>query len=191
MPESKNVAKKGHVSKPLLAAIIATILLIIFIVIALLLAPGDVIPEFSLTDQNGDWDAQAQGKIAVFDDTIQPGSEGTYKFIIKNETEGNLIYGFKLSEYLNNDNVDVNPFMQYRIKLDNVYLGDGDWHYVGIDYNDMEILPGTEHLMTLEWRWPYEIDETGNANDTLVGRTGGSLSVHIFVWAEISAESLW
>lgn len=188
MPETNNAAKHGHFSKPVFAAIIATILLIMFIVVALLLAPSEAIPEFSITDQNGDWDAQAQGKIAVFPSTIQPESKGTYKFVIKNESTKMLSYGFRLSEYLNNDNVDVNPFMQYRLKTDNIYLGDGDWHYVGVDYNDIEILPGTEHMMYLEWRWPYHIDEEHDANDTLVGVAGGTLSVHIFIWAEVVEE---
>lgn len=191
MPETQNAPKKGRVLKPLLAAIIATILLIIFIVVALLLAPSEAIPEFAINDQNGDWDAQAQGKIAVFDDKIYPSYEGDYQFIIKNESEQNLEYGFRLSEYLNNLNVDANPFMMYRLKRDNQYLGDGQYHYVGVDYGMMTIEPGSEHRFTLEFIWPYEIDDEHNANDTLIGVAGGKLSVHIFIWAEVSEEIIW
>lgn len=191
MSKSRKAAKIGHVSKPVLVAIIATVLLISFIVIALILEPQDPVPVFNLTDQNGDWDAQAQGKIAVFDEKIHPGSEGEYKFIIKNESEANLVYGFRLSEYLNNKNSDAKAFMEYRLKTDNIYLGDGEWHLVGMDYSNIEILPGTEHLMTLEWRWPFEIDDPNDENDTLIGITGGELSVHIFVWATVSEEELW
>lgn len=166
--------------------IIATVLLIIFLIIALLLAPGDHIPTFSITDQMGDWDAQAQGKIAVFDDIIEPSAEGEYTFVIKNESDVKLSYGFRLSEYLNNNTVKVNPFMQYRVRRDNQYLGDGEWHYVGFDYANLEILSGSEQEMALEWRWPYEIDEDHDANDTLIGVAGGTLSVHIFIWAEVA-----
>lgn len=190
MPKTNSTAKKGRVSKPALAAIIATVLLMIFIVVALLLEPVEAIPEFNITDQGGEW--KAQGTIAVFDDTIQPKSEGTYKFIIKSECTEVLEYGFRLSEYINADNIDnVNPFMQYRLKVDNLYLGDGDWHYVGMNYNGIEILPGTEHLMTLEWRWPFEIDDEHDKNDTLIGRAGGKLSVEIFIWAEVVVEEIW
>lgn len=202
MPENKNATKKGRVSKPLLAAIIATILLIIFIVVALLLAPGDLIPEFSLTDQNGDWDAQAQGKIAVFDKTIEPGSKGEYDFIITNETAENLKYGFKLTEYLNTSEVTARSFMKYRLKVDNVYLDDGEWRDAGfkyfeynpdslLDYNGIKIISGTKHLMTLEWWWPYEIDDVHDQNDTLIGVAGGELSIHIFIWAEVAEEIIW
>lgn len=191
MPNSQKATKLGHFSKPILATIIATVLLIIFIVVALLLAPGDTIPEFSITDQNGDWDAQDQGKIAVFNDKIHPDAKGEYKFIIKNETAETLMYGFRLSEYLGNLNVDADPFMMYRIKTDNIYLGDGEYHFVGANYAEIEILPGSEHIMTLEWWWPFELDKEHDANDTLVGIAGGKLSVHIFIWAEVVPEEIW
>lgn len=188
MPESNKSAKRGHFSRPLLVAIIGTVVLIIFIIIAILLAPVEVLPEFSLRDQNGDWDAQDQGTIAVFDDIIAPGDGGAYKFIIKNDTTENLKYSFKLDEILNT-NGNVEPFMLYRLKYNDVYLDD-DYHQVGFVYGDIEIRPGSEHTMTLEWLWPFEIDDEHNVNDTLVGVIGGKLSVHIFIWAEI-VEELW
>lgn len=191
MPETKQPAKRGHVSKPLLVTIIATVLLIVFIVLALLIAPTDQVPTFTLTDQNGDWQLQDQGQIGVFDNKIQPDSHGEYKFVIKNETEATLMYGFKLSEYLGNLNVDAEPFMLYRIKFDNKYIDSEDWHYVGLNYNGIEILPGSEHIMTLEWHWPFYTDGEHDENDTRIGMAAGKLSVHIFIWAEVLPEDLW
>lgn len=163
-----------------LMAIIATILVIIFIVVALILAPDALIPEFEITDQNGEW--KAQGKIAIFDEKIKPGSEGEYKFIIKNESDVNLVYGFKLTEYFGNMNENTNPFMQYRLKVDNIPIDD-QWHHVGLDYDNIEILSGSKHLLTLEWRWPFENGKDGN--DTLIGSTQGQLSVWLDLWAEV------
>lgn len=195
-------ALKGtrHISKPIMVLIIATTLLGIFIVAALLLVPGPQIPIFRVMDQNGDWDAQAQGKIAVFDDMIAPGSHGEYKFIIKNDAEGDLRFGFKLEEYLNNappsQTDDYYAFMEYRLKMDNVPLGDYEWHKVGyydwaINVADFGILKDKEHLMTLEWRWPFDIDGEHDEKDTLLGTLGGKLSIHIFIWAENVDEGLW
>lgn len=188
MPNSQKAAKGGRISKPLMVMIIATTLLIIFIVVALLFEPQASIPEFNIYDQNGDWDAQAQGKIAVFDDTIYPGLDGEYEFKIKNVSDTKLSYGFRLTEYLNNTNFDAKSFMMYRLKMDGVPLGDYSWQRVGFDYSEMEIEAGSEHRMTLEWWWPFDENDE---NDTLIGRTGGSLSVHIFIWAEVVEDVEW
>lgn len=192
MAKSQSNPKKKSSLRALLVMIVATVVLIIFLVIALLLVPQSAIPEFAITDQNGDWDAQAQGKIAVFDDKIYPSYEGKYEFIIRNESKATLEYGFRLSEYLNNLNVDnVSPFMMYRLKTENIYLGDGEYHYTGVDYGLITIEPGSEHRMTLEFIWPYEIDDEHDTKDTLLGVAGGKLSVHIFIWASVVEEEVW
>lgn len=160
--------------------LVAIIMVVIFVVLALLFAPKPSIPEFEITDQGGEW--RAQGEIAVFDDKIQPGSEGEYKFAIKNESDAYLRYGFKLSEYIGNINQDANPFMQYRLKVDNIPLDD-EWHYVGLNYADISIAPGSKNIVTLEWRWPFESGK--DDNDTLVGFDQGQLSVWLFLWAEV------
>lgn len=163
-----------------LMCIIATILIIIFIVVAFVIAPKASIPEFEITDQQGEW--KAQGKIAVFDDKIMPGSEGQYQFIIKNDSEHKLRYGFNLSENIGNINQNANPFMQYRLKIDNIVVSE-QWQYAGFDYSEIEILSGSKHLVTLEWRWPFEGGNDGN--DTLVGFTDGQLSVWMNLLAEV------
>lgn len=179
MSKSQNI-KKNPALIVILMCIIATILIIVFFVVALIFAPKSSFPEFDITDQNGEW--KAQGKIAVFDDKIKPGSEGEYKFVIKNDNDEQLRYEFKLTEFIGDVNQDVNPFMQYRLKVDNIPIDD-QWHYAGVDYNNIVILPGSKHLITLEWRWPFE---NGNDNnDTLVGRTEGKLSVWMYLKAVV------
>lgn len=187
MPKSQSKPNNnGNVIKPLIVLIVALIIITIFIILALLLAPKATIPAFSITDRKGSW--EAQGQVGVFDDTVQPGSEGVYNFILKNESKGSLRYGINLKEYLFDVNYSANSFMQYRLKMNGVNLDDKDdaWHYIGdIDYYNIIILPGTEQLMTLEWRWPYEIDDEHDKYDTAVGRAGGKISVVFFVWAEV------
>lgn len=188
MPKSQ--AKQRPTLKPLAIVLAAVIIITIFIILALLLAPGDSLPEFEITDQNGVW--RSQGPLVVFDDLIKPGSKGEYKFIIRNESDADLSYGIRLSEYLDNINHDAEAFMLYRLKVGNIYIDNSDWHQVDykynnvLDYNEIIILPGSEQLMTLEWWWPFESGR--DENDTLIGTTGGKLSVTFFLWAEVVEE---
>lgn len=189
---AKSQAKqKNRPFRPLLVIIVATVLLILFLVVALLLAPKDHLPEFSITDRMGSW--EEQGPLdGIFDGDIHPGRSGEYKFILKNESEVTLRYGIKLTEYLETS-VTVLPFMRYRLKRDGEFLGNekGEWHTLNeieTDINNLEtwgitILPGTEQLFILEWYWPYE---SGNdENDTLVGVAGGNVNLHFFIWAQV------
>lgn len=181
---SKSNKKSSPAIKTVTALLIATIIITIFLIIAFLLAPTDAIPEFEITDRKGSW--EAQGTVAVFDEKIKPGSKGEYHFILKNESEAVLSYGIIMSEYLHNVDHEAKEFMQYRLKMNDVFIDNEEWHSIKeLDYNDIYILPGTKQLMTLEWRWPFEDDDV---NDTLLGRTGGKLSVTFFVWAQIVEE---
>ena len=182
MPKSQKKLKNKSSLKALAAAIIATTLLIIFLVVALLLAPVTSVPEFDIAER--DWGAwEAHGKIAVFDDTIKPGDEGEYQFILKNESDTDLRFGITLTEYLNTT-AAVTPFMQYRLVMNGVNIaGDTEWRFANeMDFQNLTILPRTSQLMTLEWRWLFEGHDE---NDTLIGYAGGELSVHFLVLAEV------
>lgn len=180
MSQSQAKRKKRPIIRPLLISIVAVTILLIFIVTALLLVPGSALPEFEITDQGGEW--KSQGTIAVFDEKVKPGSDGEYEFIISSASEGKLKYGFWLTEYFDTTAL-AHPVMEYRLKMNGDYIGDGEWHYAGLHFYNLEILPGSELLMTLEWRWQFEGD---NENDTLVGVFGGSISVNIFIFAEVA-----
>ena len=187
MSESQNTKKKSLVLKPLLVVIIATCFVLIFVLIAFLLSPQDTNtqPEFSieLRDWNGEQRWEAHGKIAVFDESISPGSRGEYQFILKNESDSMLRFGIALTEYVNTTKA-TNPFMQYRLKMNGDYLGEGsEWRYASeVDHQNIEILPHTSQLITLEWYWDFNGDDN---NDTLIGIAGGELSVHCLVLAEV------
>lgn len=182
MANSKSI-KQHPAFKPLLVFIIATVTLILFVGAVLLLMPRDAIPEFTISDRNGTW--EAQGEVAVFDDKINPGSSGVYYFKIKNESEAPLRYGINMYEYINTM-ADVTPFMKYRLKLDGVNLNRGDdeaWHSINeLNYFNIVILPGDVQLLELEWEWPFEED---NERDTLIGRAGGKLSAVFHAIAEV------
>ena len=167
-------------------AIAATVLLIIFLIVALLLAPVEYIPEFNIQERNKVdggtyWDAH--GKVAVFNEKIKPGDSGTYEFILVSECEADLRCVIRLTEYLNTT-AAAHPFMLYRITMDDVPLGDGEYHYApDIDHANFTCLPGDRHLMKLEWKWEFENGTDGN--DTLIGVAGGSLSIQFYVGAEV------
>lgn len=177
--------KKGRVSRPLLMMIIFTTILIIFILIALLLIPRDRIPRFDIAWRNwqGRQQLEAHGEIGVFDDVIKPGSEGTFEFIIVNDTEDELEFGFTLTEILNTSEL-AHPFMQYKFEVDGLTVfNDDEWHDPDeMNFRRIRIRPLSEQSWTLKWRWGFEGD---NENDTLVGVAGGTLSVHCLVLAEV------
>ena len=182
-------SKKKSSLKALSMAIVATILLIIFLVIALLLMPRPYIPEFEIGLR--DWIKQQQwethGEIAIFDEKIHPGSGGEFEFIITNESETDLQFGIVFTEYLETT-ASAHPFMQYRLKMNNVYIAkDSEWRHASqMNFQNLRILPSTSQLFTLEWRWEFE--NGTDANDTLIGRAGGELSIHCLVLAEVYPE---
>lgn len=137
-------------------------------------------PEFTITNQNGDW--MAQGKIAVLDESyLMPGTAGEYQLVIKSGCTETLTYRFALSEYLNNVSVD-NPFIMYRVKFNGAYLGD-EWHYAGFEYGAIQILPDSKQAITVEWKFPFEISD-----DTDEEFKGKQLALNIFIWGEENLE---
>ena len=178
--------------KAITMAIAGTVLLIIFLIIALLLAPVDYIPEFNIQERDKVsggtyWDAH--GQVAVFSDKIKPGDSGYYEFILVSECEADLSCVIVFTEYLNTT-AAAHPFMLYRITMDGVPLGDGEFHFApDIDHANFEILPGDRHSMKLEWKWEFE--NGTDENDTLLGIAGGKLSVEFYVGAEVIYNDEW
>lgn len=136
------------------------------------------IPEFNITlfEKDG-W--AAHGQITALSDTrFVPGMWGQDSFIIKSECKGTLGYNFTLSEIFD-DGSTVEPFIQYRIKLNGVYLDD-DWHYAGVEYGKIELAAGSEQILTLDYQYPFaDIDES-----TYENLKGKQLSVNISIWGE-------
>ena len=178
--------KKQHSLKTFFMIIVATVLLIVFLVVALLVAPEAVIPEFNLQERDwGPW--EAHGRIAVFDEKIKPGDDGYYEFIIINESVEELRFGITFTEYLNTV-ASAHAFMQYRLSMNGVNVAEDDeWRYANaMDFQNMIILPETRQLFKLEWRWLFE--NGMDSNDTLIGRAGGELAINCLILAEVMYE---
>ena len=136
-------------------------------------------PEFTITNQNGDW--AAQGQIAVLGDgCLAPGTTGEYQFIIKSDSAETLTYRFTLSEYLDNVGID-DPFMMYRVAFNNMYLSE-DWHYADYVYGAMQILPNSEHVITLQWQFPFDAEHDFTYDDF----KDKQLALNIYIWAEVN-----
>lgn len=192
MPKSQN---QRSILKPLIIVIVTVILLVIFLLFALLFAsqdeerPIDHIPEFTIAER--DWITKEQWEvhntIAVFDETIHPGSSGEYQFILKNESDVDLWFGIHLFEYLNTT-ISARSFMRYQLTMDDIVVDNNkvEWHRAEeIKYQGIRLLPGADHLFTLKWEWPFE---NGNdEEDTLIGVTGGTVSISFIVFAEVAA----
>lgn len=151
---------------------------------------GDVIPDFLILDSNGQW--EEQGTVAVFDDKIYPGAEGKYDFIMTNEATGILVYSFSLEERYEGK-LNIASFMEYRLKMNNVYLdkdsdGEGTWLKADkLFYEGFEFLPYSQQLMTLEWRWPY--DSENDEQDTALGMENGKYYIVLNAKAEAKVEA--
>lgn len=168
-----------------LAALVGT-----FVFVSLINTPisGDPIPSFDVIDNNGTW--EKQGTIAVFDSKIYPGKSGKYEFIMTNESVGKLLYGLSLSEETYYGNLEYNYFMQYRLKMNNQYISNyeqkdpEEWLRADeLVYEEIVFLPDTQHLITLEWQWPFESGR--DEEDTLFGIEAGKYSIVLSVKAEV------
>ena len=169
--------------------IISSVMLILVIILAALLTvkpTKDKTPVFSIKDNGGDWGTQ--GTIAVLDQTIKPGSEGKYEFVIKNDTNVELDYNFSIEEHYEkaNDENEEAPSLslQYRLKMNNSYLNsESEWKSASeLNYTGLRFLQGSQQLMTLEWRWPFEGNDE---EDTTLGKYPGTYSLVLNVEATI------
>lgn len=145
---------------------------------------SNIIPEFCFVDQGGNLGYELQGRIAVLDkDYLVPGSAGEYQFIIKNDTNEVLRYGFIFQDILGNERPDK-PFIEYRVQKDNMYLNDAQWDYAGYSYADIIIQPASEHMMKLQWRFLFEAGDDITYGDL----RDKQFSINLFVWADINEE---
>ena len=162
---------------------IAAIWLLALIMLALMFMPRNgAVPEFEITDKTGEW--EAQGTVAVFDDTIYPGKSGQYDFVLHSLSEGNLKYVIVFDEYYTGDVVNWAPFMEYRLKMNGKCIETDEWRPIkDLTYEDIVILAETSQLMTLEWRWQFESGK--DDSDTEFGFDAGTYSIVFHLRAEV------
>lgn len=134
------------------------------------------VPEFTITNQNGAW--TLQGAITVLNDgCFVPGRWGQDSFIIKSECDEVVNFSLLFSETLDGESV-ADPFMTYRVKYNGKFLG--DWQHAEFEYGNIQILPGSEQIWTLEWQSPFESDN----EYTYENFKGKQLTVNVLIWSE-------
>lgn len=93
---------------------------------------------------------------------IAPMQSGSYKFMIRNDSNYNMIYSLKFTDDMTNF---VN--MKYRLKIDNIYIRGNKKEYVGIgelNVNDIIVPKNSVNIYTLEWNW-----ESDDKKDIYIG----------------------
>ena len=178
------VSKSDKKSSIFLLGTISVILALIFTTVSLIDTPNDDIPVIRLTDKDGI--IEDRKEIAVFDAMIEPGSTGKYSFSIYNPHYEQLSYNFSICEYTHNVKVSNFP-MQYKIKMNNMYIINED-NWIRSDqlvFNDLIIPERSTQLFTLEWRWPFSIDDE---IDTIFGVAAGTYTIEVNFTAQFTGE---
>ncbi len=165
----------------------AVILAVIIAIIALIdiRSSGEssgLIPVIDVSDASGPWSTQSV--IAVFGDghKIKPGSSGKYEFVINNTNEKEIRYGFSIEPKYEGCEISEFP-IKFRLRMNNVVLETDAWRPVEeLVFDDMVILPQTQHSFTLEWNWLF--DGGSDDNDTLIGTDGGKISMVLQLTAQ-------
>ncbi len=179
MPAKKNFAR--HILF-LLFGFILVVTAVTAALVAVLMRPKEEFPVINVRDDNGEW--KAQGTVAVLDDDIYPDASGTYNFIIRNSYKEKLLYSFSIVEYYNGEVATVSP-LEYRVRVSNVPVGTGEFvPSEELHFEEVTFMPESDHLVTIEWRWPFE---SGNdESDTEFGKDGGHISLQL----ELTAETI-
>jgi hypothetical protein len=178
--------RKRKTSVPMLLLGIALMMLaVVILLVALIDLPYTNDPVINVSDDNGKW--AATGTVAVFDETIHPGSEGTYNFVVKNDHNVELNYSFTFTEYLNDQEV-VNCPIEYRVRMNNGLLLTEEWLPVTkLNYTNLVIKANSSQYFTLEWHWLYENGD--DERDTLWGIENGTYNLIFNLTAELVDDS--
>ncbi len=147
--------------------------------------PYSEAPIIEISDRGGSWDAQ--GTIAVLDDSIAPGSSGEYVFILNNPHNQSLSYDFKIKEFFNGAEVSNFP-LEFRIKMNNALLESDKWLSAEeLNFNDLIMLADSDQRFALEWRWQF--DGGNDVLDTYFGSSNGEYSLVFELTAEVYEEA--
>lgn len=176
---------KGGPSRSSIALLVITCILLtlVFGFVAVIDTPNDDAPVIALEDNDGV--ISAERRIAVFDNSINPGSIGSYRFDINNKNGRNLLYSFEVIELYNGKDIGNFP-MRYRIKMNNIYiLNEEKWVTSDkLTFFNLNIADRSTQEFTLEWYWPFE---SGNDTlDTYFGNTHGMYSIVVNVTAQFA-----
>lgn len=171
---------KGEISRENLKKIIYVLLVIIMVLLILLVwkigriginattTSGSISTDGIIVSEN-DVEIGKNTRLNIFNNQkfngekiIAPHSKGSYKFYIKNNSNDNIVYNIKFSDYMKKF---VN--MKYKLKMDNIYIRGNEDNYVtidGLDVNNVNVVKDSVNIFTLEWYW-----EDRDKLDTEVG----------------------
>lgn len=185
-PIGKIPARQRRAAVIVMLALLSLLLLATAAFIWMIDIPFSDVPQIVVRDNDGAW--EAQGTIAVLDDTIAPDSSGEYEFILSNPHNISMTYDFSIKELY--DGAEITDFpMEFRIKMNNMLLGGEKWLSAEeLSFTGLEILPDSAQRFTLEWRWQFE---SGNdERDTYFGQSNGEYSLQFQMTAESDEEGL-
>ena len=171
---------KGEISRENLKKIIYVLLVIIMVLLILLVwkigriginattTSGSISTDGIIVSEN-DVEIGKNTRLNIFNNQkfngekiIAPHSKGSYKFYIKNNSNDNIVYNIKFSDYMKKF---VN--MKYKLKMDNIYIRGNEDNYVtidGLNVNNVNVVKDSVNIFTLEWYW-----EDRDKLDTEVG----------------------
>ncbi|HIU00909.1 MAG TPA: hypothetical protein IAB64_02920 [Candidatus Coproplasma excrementavium] len=178
---------------PVAVALSCVVAAILIIVIVLgfpepLPVSGDERPVLTVRTDGEQWGANED--LQVFSGALAPGSEGDYAFEIENPTEYELEYTLTLTD---ENNWGGRSPLEYRLRMNNVYIGETNgWTAMDdtgntIAFSQIFFAAGSSHIITIEWRWPFE---SGNdESDTQAGQhANGVYMLNIDITASIVGQ---
>lgn len=178
------LTKRDKLSISVLAVTGLAVALVIGVV-ALIDTPDNSMPRIVLGDDDGH--ITADREIGVFDDTIHPGSEGTFDYEIINPHSQGMSYTMDVNQYYNNEIIEDFP-MRYKLKMNNQYIASLDeWvDSSSLEFSNLIIEADSSTGFTLEWCWPFE---SGNDEyDTLLGIDNGDYHIVVSITAQFEGE---
>ena len=179
------------------AAIALSLLIVAILVITAVLgfpAPvpvsGDERPVLTIRSEGEEWGVAQD--LGVFSGSICPGSnnlDDPYDLEIENPTEYEMEYTLTLTD---NNSWNGRSPLEYRLKMNNVYIGETNgWTAMAdtgnvISFYGIHFTPGSSHIITIEWRWPFESGNDGS--DTQAGHANGIYRLNVKVSASIVGQ---
>lgn len=187
------VAKKERSAFVPVAVILTALMAAILVIMAVLGFPepipvsGEERPVLTVKTDGEQWGANQD--LSVFTGKLYPGKSGDYAFEIENPTEFELEYTLTLTD--ENDWGGRSP-LEYRLRMNNVYIGETNgWIAMAdsrntIAFDDIHFTPDSSHIITIEWRWPFE---SGNDDaDTQAGQASGIYFLNVDITAAIVGQ---
>ncbi|MBR6689455.1 MAG: hypothetical protein IKL68_05515 [Clostridia bacterium] len=114
---------------------------------------------FNLFDTIKNSDGEAETAVAA--NKIAPGTSGSFELSVKNDSEVNAEYTVNFA--LVDTTLPEGTTLPLEFKVNS-----GEWSKDLTGAQATALARGTSGTVTVQWRWPYEVDG-GDANDTKLG----------------------